>query len=301
MPYIRKSCALLLVLIWWFASTATAQKNSPLFSFGVIADVQYADAEQAGKRDYRGSPKRLEKCIEIFNADSLEFIVHAGDLIDRYYESYELPLQIFGKAEAPVHYVIGNHEFSVADSLKSTVRPLLRNERGYRSFVVSGVQFILLDAMDVSPHSSVKGSKEYEHAATMLDDLKERHANNAYEWNGAIGRKQLKWLKKVLRDGARHGYRAVLFSHLPLLPENGLQLWNNGDVLKLIEAYPSVVAVIAGHHHDGGYMRQGRVHHLTLKGLVEASGESACAIVEVYPDRLEVNGFGDQVSHTLDY
>jgi len=282
-------------------SRGQSVRDQPLFSFGVIADVQYADVDQWGRRDYRGSPKRLEKCVEIFNAHHLEFIVHAGDLIDRYYESFQLPLRIFEKAKAPVQYVIGNHEFSVADSLKGDIRLLLKNERGYRAFVFKGFQFILLDAMDVSPHSSVKGSNDFEDASAILDDLIRKNANNAFEWNGAIGEDQFKWLENALRDGERRGYKNVLFSHLPLLPENGLQLWNNQEVLQLLRSYPSVVAFIAGHHHEGGYVRAGGIHHLTLKGLVEATAESACGIVEVFPDRMIVNGFGDQKSYTLEY
>jgi manganese-dependent ADP-ribose/CDP-alcohol diphosphatase len=300
-----KSCKPVSVLFLVFVPLLYGQGQSnqsvPVFSFGVIADVQYADVAQEGKRDYRGSPKRLEKCIEIFNAHDLTFIVHAGDLIDRYYESFDIPLNLFKKSTAPIHYVVGNHEFSVADSLKKNVRALLKNERGYYSFVLEKFQFIFVDAMDISPHSSVKDSRVFKTALMIQQQLKDRNANNAYDWNGAVGEKQLRWLKRTLKKGQRHGFKSVLFSHLPLLPENGLQLWNNQDVLKLLNSYPSVIAFISGHHHEGGYVKAGRIHHVTLKGLVESKSDSACGIVEVYPGKLLLKGFGDQPDYTLDY
>lgn len=282
-------------------SAGHAQDTTSLFSFGLVADVQYADADTWGKRDYRGSPKRLESAVAILNKHDLSFVLHAGDLIDRNYESFELPLNIFLGSRAPVHYVIGNHEFSVADSLKSKVRELLKNPRGYYSFVLKDFQFILLDALDVSVHSSIKGTPAYKVALGMQDKLKDEKANNAHDWNGAIGKKQLSWLKKQLSEGKKKGYRTILFSHLPLLPENGLHLWNNREVLALLDSHPSVVAFISGHHHEGNYIKAGRIHHLTLKGLVEATSETACGIAEVFPGRIVISGFGDQLDYVLEY
>jgi manganese-dependent ADP-ribose/CDP-alcohol diphosphatase len=271
----------------------------PLFSFGLVADVQYADAEQWGKRDYRGSLKRLEAALEILNSHHLAFIVHAGDLIDRDYRSFQAPMSIFGRSKAPVHFVIGNHEFAVGDSLKKSVRKKLNNPRGYYAFREGKMQFILVDAMDVSLLGSQKNSRDFQRAQRIHKDLKEAGANNAHEWNGAMGARQLKWLKRKLRRADRRDYKAVLFSHLPLLPENGLQLWNNREVVSLLNAHPSVVAFISGHHHEGGYVNVDDIHHLTLKGLVEATASTACAVADVFPDRIVVKGFGDQKSYTL--
>lgn len=297
----RNILTLFFTLTAVFQLAAQSPEPAPLFSFGLIADVQYADVEQAGKRDYRGSLKRLEECVRIFNSHPLSFIVHAGDLIDRHYQSFRLPLKIFGRSRAVVHYVIGNHEFAVADSLKQKVPALLKNPRGYYSFVEKGFQFILLNAMDVSLMASAKGSKAYEEALAVQQELKNNKANNSHEWNGGMGRRQLAWLKVQLQQGEKRGYETVLFSHHPLLPENGFQVWNNREVLDLLSHYPSVVAFISGHHHEGGYIRSGHIHHLTLKGLVESTSGSAGGIAEVFPDKITVRGFGDQADYTLDY
>ena len=93
----------------------------------------------------------------------------------------------------------------------------------------------------------------------------------------------------------------VIFCHWPLLPENGTQLWNNREVLKLISNHHSVIAWIAGHHHSGNYEKTGNIHHLTLKGMVEAKTETSFGIIDVNPDKLVLNGFGDQNNQTLEF
>ena len=278
---------------------AQTSDTIPLFSFGLIADVQYADADQWGKRDYRGSLKRLEASLEILNAHELAFVVHAGDLIDRDYRSFEAPLSIFKRSKAPVHFVVGNHEFSVSDSLKKGIRRKLNNPRGYYAFRMRQMQFILVDAMDVSLQASKKNTRAYAKALAIQEKLKEAGANNAYDWNGAIGPGQLRWIAKKLRKADRLNLKTILFSHLPLLPENGLHLWNNREVLTILSAHPSVVAFISGHHHEGGYVKSDGIHHLTLKGLVEATAPTACAVAQVFSDRIIVKGFGDQKSYKL--
>tara|TARA_Y100001972_G_C7658015_1_gene331537 strand:- start:1081 stop:1998 length:918 start_codon:yes stop_codon:yes gene_type:complete len=274
-------------------------EEAKLFAFGAVADVQYADVESAGKRHYRGSLKKLEKCLSIFNDHDLAFVVHLGDLIDRDYNNFVEPLTIFERSKAPVHYVIGNHEFAVADSVKKKVRGLLKNKKGYYDFEFGNVRFVVLDGMDISLYASVEGTKPYHKAKAIYDSLKEAGANNAYPWNGGLGSKQLSWLDKVLSKSDRKEQHVILFSHFPLLPETGLQLWNNHNVLELISDHPSVVASITGHHHAGEYVLYGGVHHLTLKGIVEAEQETTCGIIDVYGDKLIVNGYGDEEDRTL--
>ena len=65
-----KTLLIAIVLVLAPISIAYPQ-HEELFSFGVIADVQYADAEKAGKRDYRSSLGKLEICIKEFNNHNL--------------------------------------------------------------------------------------------------------------------------------------------------------------------------------------------------------------------------------------
>lgn len=302
----------LILLCSFFSVTANAREtasSSPvsdtsgkLFSFGVVADVQYADVPRHGKRDYRGSLKRQEKCVEIFNGHDLAFVVSLGDIIDRDYASYDKPLAIFSKLKAPLYNVIGNHEFSIADSLKKRVRPrLVHSKKGYYDFVKGNFKFIVLDGSDFSALAAVKGSKAYKAGMEKYEALKKEGANNAYLWNGGLGKKQFKWLRRSLNRADRNNRKVIIFCHWPLLPENGTQLWDNRKVIGLLNHHKNVVAYIDGHHHPGNYVKKGHIHFFTLKSIVESKAETSCGIISVYPDKLAFKGFGDQEDRLLTF
>ena len=78
-----------LVILALFCPSATAQKPAEaVFSFGVVADVQYADQPDSGKRHYKSSLGRLEKCVSDLNRRDLSFVVQLGDFIDKGKENY---------------------------------------------------------------------------------------------------------------------------------------------------------------------------------------------------------------------
>ncbi len=54
----------------------------PLFSFGVAADVQYADKAMSGARDYRQSVISLQGAVGDLNTWGLSFVIQLGDIID---------------------------------------------------------------------------------------------------------------------------------------------------------------------------------------------------------------------------
>jgi manganese-dependent ADP-ribose/CDP-alcohol diphosphatase len=293
----------LLVLQLWVVLPGFSQNQQntaeKLFSFGVIADVQYADIDQVGKRNYRGSLEKLQNTINLLNQYDLEFVASLGDLIDRQYESFEKPLQLLSPSKAPIHHVLGNHEFLVEDKLKKTVPALLNNPKGYYSFESHGFVMILLNGMEESMDAYPKASKNYQKGEAVYQKLKVEGANNAQTWNGGLGKKQMKWLGKEIKKAEKEEKKAVLFSHFPLLPENGLQLWGNRAVLELINNSESVVAHFSGHHHSGNYVEDKGIHHLTFKGMVEALSEVSGGVVDVYPDKMVLTGFGVQDSLTL--
>ena len=70
---------ILTALLTWLAMTPG---DEPVFRFGVVADVQYADKDTAGKRHYRTSLERLRQCVTELQGHELEFVVQLGDLID---------------------------------------------------------------------------------------------------------------------------------------------------------------------------------------------------------------------------
>jgi hypothetical protein len=292
------------LLLGIFFQTVNGQneKGKPkLFSFGVIADVQYADADQVGKRNYRGSLPKLDQAIQQFNQYELSFIASLGDLIDRDFRSFASPLAILSEAKAPIHHVLGNHEFSVEDSLKKEVAVLLQNPKRYYSLVEKGFLMVFLNGMEESMDAYPTNSKNHIIGSARYQQLKSSGANNAQTYNGGLGQKQTRWLEHELKRAEKMGLKTILFCHFPLLPENGLQLWDNREVLDLLKKYTSVVAWFSGHHHEGNYVQEKGIHHLTFKGMVEAESDSSLGIIDVFPDRLVINGFGDQQDQTLKF
>src|SRR3989339_648463 len=96
---IRSSLCFTILLLMLMVPSVTGcgseSTSGPGFSFGVVADVQYADAESAGSRFYRNSAGKLEECVSEFNKNTLEFVIHLGDLIDRDYASIDTVLPVF--------------------------------------------------------------------------------------------------------------------------------------------------------------------------------------------------------------
>lgn len=274
--------------------TCTFSQEQPLFSFGVISDVQYADVEAVGSRYYRYSLNKLERSIDFFNGYDLEFIMHLGDLIDRDFESYEKPLSIFGKSNNKVMYVIGNHEYEIDDKYKPKVNKLLGiNKKGYTYFDKGDWRFVILNGMGLSIKSSTEGTESRALAERMFQELKREGAINAFDWNGAIDLEQLKWLDKTLKNAAKKGKRVILFCHLTLLPVNELVLWNHQEVKDLIFKYDHVFAYIGGHEHNGSYVYEKGKHFLAVKGILNATeDEASCAVVHVYHDKIVFKGFG---------
>ena len=131
------SCLFHILFHFSFAQNSDLRINNPaekLFSFGLIADPQYADAETAGNRYYRNSLKKLENCISELNMHDLSFTLTLGDLIDRDYSSFDKILPILNKSEAQVYNLLGNHDFEVEEKYKKEVRSHLDNRRGYFDF-----------------------------------------------------------------------------------------------------------------------------------------------------------------------
>ncbi|WP_209330352.1 metallophosphoesterase [Lunatimonas salinarum] len=279
----------------------TQQVTSPQFSFGVITDVQYADKDQVGLRNYRGTLATLNNTIKELNKHTLSFTVNLGDLIDEDFASFEKPMALLENSRAKLYHVFGNHDYSIADEHKEKVPTLLGNPEGYHAFTQGNIQFVVLNGMDVSLDGHRKDSKGYIKAGALLEGLEAAGANNAKPWNGGIGKKQLNWFKRRLKSGERKGVKTIVFCHYPVLPENGLQLLNHTEVIQMIAASPGVVAYFSGHHHGGNYVLDDGVHHLTFYGMVESPTDALGAVVDVYSDRLQIRGIGKQEDRVLPF
>nr|XP_021500006.1 manganese-dependent ADP-ribose/CDP-alcohol diphosphatase isoform X2 [Meriones unguiculatus] len=177
-----------------------ADGSEPLFSFGVIADIQYADLEdgynyqRSRRRYYRHSLVHLQGAIEDWNSESSMpcCVLQLGDIIDGYNAQYkvsekslELVMNTFQMLKVPVHHTWGNHEFY------NFSRDYLANSKLNSKFLEDRImqhpetspsedyyayhfvpfpkfRFILLDAYDLSVLGIDQSSPKYEQCLKML-------------------------------------------------------------------------------------------------------------------------------------
>uniref|UniRef100_A0A0E0LXW8 Uncharacterized protein n=1 Tax=Oryza punctata TaxID=4537 RepID=A0A0E0LXW8_ORYPU len=314
---------------------ATAAGKEPLFSFGVIADVQYADIPDGRSflgvpRYYRHSLTVLQRAVRSWNAHNhkhpggggVRFCVNFGDIIDgfcpkdRSLAAVQAVVSEFNRFHGPAYHMLGNHcLYNLPRSkLVSLLRmPTAASGRAYYDFSpFPGYRFVVLDAYDFS---AVGWPRDHPVAAAARRFLDKRNPNKDKNspsglagvdrrfvmFNGAVGEAQLRWLDGVLRGATRRRETAVVCSHLPLHPgaasPSGL-MWNYEEVMRVVHRHGCVVACLAGHDHKGGYGVDARgVHHRTLEAALECPpGTDAFGRVDVYPDGMTLVGTGRMAS-----
>ena len=164
----------------------------------------------------------------------------------------------------------------------------------YYAFEVKGWRFVVLDGNDISFHAYPGGSEKYQEAAEYYKQNKVKSP----KWNGAVGARQLSWLKTVLEKASREGENVVIYCHFPIYPKNVHNLWNAEEILAVLEAYSCVKAYINGHNHNGNYGIKEGIHYLTLKGMVDTD-QTSYAVINVYEDRLKVIGYGREENRIM--
>jgi predicted phosphodiesterase len=271
-----------------------------ILKFGLLSDLHYSREDPTENRYFRNSIVKLNKSIDEFNSSQLSFIVQLGDIINCGAESYETILPIFSRSSHKVYHVIGNHDFDVDESLISRVRNKFGfDANAYYSFSLNSFRFIFLDGNEISVYANTPKTANYATAEQWLAKYSEQNRPNAHFWNGGISQNQLCWLKAQLEAATEKKEYVIIFCHFPVYPLNKYNLLNYDEVIQLIANYNCVMAYISGHNHHGSYKKKGRCHFLNVKGMVETENETAFAIVSVYSDRLEVEGFGREESRLL--
>jgi hypothetical protein len=266
---------------------AEEKKNTKYkFSFGAIADCQYCEAPDRGKRKYSASKEKLHQCVEHFNKEDLSFVIHLGDFIDRNFSSFDEILPIYNSLHAPGYHVLGNHDFEVADEYKELVPKKLGMPSKYYDFKIKNWRFICLDGNDLSFIAYPKGTGKYRESVKYYQDKKIKSP----KWNGGVGQKQMEWLRGVLQRAESAEEKVMLFCHFPVYPADPHNLWNAQEVIKLLEGFSCVKAYVNGHNHKGKYGIKKGIHYLTCKGMVDTD-QSAYSIFRVQDEEIHVLGF----------
>lgn len=271
----------------------------PILSFGLITDVQYADHDPEGERHYRESPGKLKTAVEWLSKKHLPFTLHLGDFIDRDFTAFATVLPLLDGLGHPTHHLLGNHDYTVAETEKDQIVRTLGMPHDYYRFSSGGVKFVMLDTNDRSIYKYAKGSeRDLEYEAEFKQMVADK-LPSAKPWNGGLSATQLKWLENELADADRAEERVILCGHHPLVPENGYQAWGNKDLLAMLDHHPCVAACFSGHNHAGAEVVRNGVPHITFKSILHEPGVNAFSTIHLYADRLEIEGNGREKSRTL--
>ncbi len=281
------------------------RRAEPRFSFGLLADVQYADdgPQLDLDRHFRLSPDKLRAAVTEFNRHELAFVADLGDLVDHDLANAAVPLDLLARSRAPVHHVLGNHDFAAhtepsGRSARAAVLRAYGMPAPYYAVDQDGWRFLLLDTNEVGVIEDPPGSDAYSAGRALIDRLAARDRPNAHPWNGTIGAEQRDWLAGQLDDARRSGQHVAVLAHHPLRPAHHDNLLDDEELTVWLSGFPALRVWFNGHQHAGGYGRFADVHCVTLHGMVQSS-TNAFAVVAVHDDRLELTGHGRQDSRTL--
>ncbi|WP_242118230.1 metallophosphoesterase [Aestuariivivens sediminicola] len=289
----------LCLVLLFLACKLGEKKSSGYFDVGIIADCQYCDCDASGIRYYRTASGRLQEAVNVFNSKELKYVVHLGDFIDREFSSYNAVVPIWNTLKANKRHVLGNHDFSVADTLKPLVLSKLGLTHRYYSFKVNSWRFIVLDGNDLSAHGAISAEKKKE-TDSLFKVLQKDSLPNLKPWNGGLSRDQLAWVKGELDDALRNDERVGFYCHFPVArPLEMHNLWNDSQFLNLIEGYSNVKFYFNGHNHNGDYTEKNGVHFLTFKGMVDTPDTSAFSIARITEDSILIKGYGRENSRRL--
>lgn len=170
----------------------------PEFTFGIIADVQYADIDdglnysKTRTRYYRNSLNLLRSAIQGWKEERVipSFILQLGDIIDGYNNKHgasgralKTVVNEFESSLVKVHHVWGNHEFYNFNRnalFASEINSARKAEPGsglidddiyaYHFSPAPKFRFVVLDAYDTSVVGRDPTNEKYNQAMKILQE-----------------------------------------------------------------------------------------------------------------------------------
>lgn len=279
----------------------SCEKKGPYLKVGLVADPQYAEKPTSGKRHYSETLWKLEEAIDTFNYYNIDFLQNLGDIIDVKWESFDAVLPVYDKLKPGIqnYQLLGNHEFSIDSTHFKGILKRLSMPNYYYSYSKKGWRFIVLDATDYSYYSNSLHNHDIQQIDLYFEKIKGQ--SNSYRWNSAIGSVQQNWLKQELDSAHVLGQKVILFSHMPLRPKDDPHnLWNDHEIIDIIEQSYDVVAFINGHNHAGDHVFKNGTHYITVFGMVDTE-ISSYGILEFYKDSLMLRGYGNQKNISIKF
>ena len=280
--------------------TAENQDQNPIFSFGLIADIQYCDCEPAGTRFYRSSLNKLGLAVRSLREDHPAFVITLGDMIDKDFDSYKPVFSILDTSGFKMYHITGNHDYAVEPRLKKKIPQLNQHKDGYYSFSYENFRFIFLNGNELSTYATTDNSV-ISAANNYILKLKNEGELNGNNWNGGMSTKQILWFSNQLISAKRNNEKVLIFCHFPVYPSNESNLLNYKDILTVMDGYNNIIAWFSGHNHAGNYGNFNMIHFVTMRGMVETESANSFALVEVYKNKIWIKGSGREKSQILAY
>ncbi len=278
------------------------ETSTESFSIGIISDCQYCDCDirfvGGADRYYRKAPQRLHNAVAELNKHDLKFTIHLGDFIDQDFKSFDSINPIWDKLKSKSYHVLGNHDFSVADSLKNKVPNKMGLTNRYYSFELNNWKFIVLDGNNVSLYGAPT-TKKLKEAEELLAEVTKDSLLYAKFYNGALGSEQLTWVKTELENAKTNNLNVCFFNHFPASPMTKLNFWDKDAFLTLVKDYDNVKLYLNGHDHAGAYDEVNGVHYVTFKGMVDTENTNTFASIKFTKDSAFVQGYGREENRRL--
>eukprot|EP00588_Corethron_pennatum_P018372 CAMPEP_0194308140 /NCGR_PEP_ID=MMETSP0171-20130528/5046_1 /TAXON_ID=218684 /ORGANISM="Corethron pennatum, Strain L29A3" /LENGTH=384 /DNA_ID=CAMNT_0039060577 /DNA_START=43 /DNA_END=1197 /DNA_ORIENTATION=+ len=268
----------------------TPKKNQ--FTFGVIADVQWADApdgynySRTVKRCYRGALATLASAVDWWQnlPEAPLYIAQLGDLIDgvnsqigQTDSALAGALDHLARAPCPSVNIVGNHElynFNREDLSKAS---WLRHgdaefysffpAQGWRTIVLDPYQIGLIghaaddprrmEAVEILARENPNVSPDGEAGDWLAGMADAGHRRRFVPYNGGFGGEQLNWLRSELAAAAEAAERVLIMSHVIIHPEacgGSTMAWDYEEALDIIssEEAAGCVAAVLCGHDHSG-------------------------------------------------
>lgn len=215
--------------------------------------------------------------------------ISVGDNINERtnYDEQILQMQSFTdlwQKPIPLWSVVGNHDVNTLTQPEVTKSEMLSiwsdffgdNDYYYKDH--DGIRYMFLNSMYGSD-----GSFGYHNGQ-----------------GGYIHQDQLTWIEETLSEAQSNGYYVIMSTHL-LLDEQINGIMNRQEVLDIMANYQdTIIAVFQGDTHENNYNLINGVHYITFYSpVLHSYNPENYALIDVYADRLEVDGFGSVPDRVL--
>lgn len=308
--------------------TTGTPSSTAAFSFGIIADVQWADADdgfnyaKTSRRCYRGALATLGDAVHWWRGLSTPplFVAQLGDLIDGMNNAAGLDrtdaalaraLSHLGRLACPSVNLIGNHEMYNFDRRQLANASWLRHgDKEYYSFrPAEGWRMVVLDSYQISLMGHSEDDPRRLRAVEIIarenprvspdgrdgDWLEgiEGHQRRFVPFNGGYGPEQLEWLRSALKEAADRRERVMVLSHNIIHPEacgGTTMAWDYEEALDIIrsEEASGCVAAVLCGHDHRGNYHRDECGVHHLTFVSPLSGGKAFGLMVVTNECLEI-------------